>query len=118
MSNLQKVQITPNARDIPEDVMQAAREVAEYWRRVDPDLYEGDYAADLSDDIARAIMAREAKARNEALEEAEKVAQDFGGVRPLFSRKPTDLVRGRWEGEQAAATYIYTAIRAMRTDHE
>jgi hypothetical protein len=60
--------------------------------------------SDIADNIARAIMAREAKARDEALEEAEKVANSL-----VFTAN-----NDREEAYCAAAIDCATAIRAMK----
>ncbi|MBN9028919.1 MAG: hypothetical protein J0I23_03860 [Rhizobiales bacterium] len=52
-------------------------------------------------------------ARREALEEAAKVAKDFGPSRPIVGRNPTSTIVGRWEGEQAASAGIASLIRAL-----
>ncbi len=52
--------------------------------------------------------------RDEALDEAAKVAERFGPSRPIITRDPTQIIRGRWEGEQAASGGIAAAIRSLK----
>ena len=53
------------------------------------------------------------QAVRDALEEAAKLAADYGPSRPIVSATPSLSVRGRWEGEQAASGNIAAAIRAL-----
>ena len=39
-----------------------------------------------------------------------KIAENFGPSRPIISITPSQTIRGRWEGEQAASSGIATAI--------
>lgn len=41
-----------------------------------------------------------------------QIAERFGPERPIVSRSPSQLIVGRWEGEQAASSNISAAIRA------
>jgi hypothetical protein len=50
--------------------------------------------------------APEVDERAAAFEEAARIAASFGPGRPLVERRPNDLIRGRWEGEQAASANI------------
>jgi len=58
--------------EIPEDLMQAAREVAKEWRRVDWNSYEGNVESDLSEDIARAILAERERSQWQPVKDAPK----------------------------------------------
>lgn len=51
--------------------------------------------------------------RKQALEEAARLAENFGPSRPLTERNPNKIIIGRWEGEQAASRNISAAIRAL-----
>ncbi len=42
-----------------------------------------------------------------------QVAAAYGPSRPVLARHPPQLVRGRWEGEQAASAGIAAAILEM-----
>ena len=44
-----------------------------------------------------------------------KVAEQYGPKRPIILRQPGELIKGRWEGEQAASSGIAAAIRARGT---
>jgi len=52
----------------PEHVMKYALEVAREWDRIDWNSYEGDFVADLADDIAAALAAAEERGRIEERE--------------------------------------------------
>jgi hypothetical protein len=56
--------------------------------------------------------------RAAGIEEAAKLAQEFGPSRPIADRTPNEIVRGRWEGEQAASSNIASAIRALAAPSE
>ena len=91
---------------IPEDLMQAAR----HAYRDGCNYPAGVSIADgpLIHAIARAIMAREAKARNEALEEAAKVAINEAS----FVRASELTEYGR--GYKRACRNMWATIRAMK----
>ncbi len=40
------------------------------------------------------------------------LAQQFGPTRPIVAVQPSERIKGRWEGEQAASAGIADAIRA------
>ena len=63
-----------------------------------------DAAAPTSDQQAGAV----------ALEAAARIAESFGPNRPIVTSRPSEIVRGRWEGEQAASKNIASAIRALK----
>lgn len=52
--------------------------------------------------------------RDAALEDAATVAENFGCNRPIVHPNPSQIVRGRWEGEQAASQNIASIIRGMK----
>ena len=49
---------------------------------------------------------------NVMVERYAQIADDFASSRPLIDPRPTDIVRGRYEGEQAASAEIARRIRA------
>lgn len=54
----------------------------------------------------------------DVLEDCAQIAENYGPSRPLASDRPLELIRGRWEGEQAASKNIAAAIRAARVGGE
>lgn len=52
--------------------------------------------------------------RDAVIEQCAKIAADFGPDRPIVSERPSDLIIGRWEGENAASANIAKAIRALK----
>jgi|SRR6478735_6391005 len=62
--------------------------------------------------LARLLGREMVNVRRQAFIEAAEIAGDFGPSRPMVSKTPSDLVKGRWEGEQAASANIAAALRA------
>jgi hypothetical protein len=50
-----------------------------------------------------------------ALERAAEVAERFGPSRPIITKRPSERIQGRWEGEQAASSAIAVLIRDMKS---
>lgn len=46
-----------------------------------------------------------------AFEAAARAAEGYGPGRPIAADRPSDLIRGRWEGEQAASANIARLLR-------
>lgn len=69
-------------------------------------------------DDAKAVQAfaRHAdKARQEEREICAKIAENFAAARPLGDGVVSNLIRGRYQGEQSASNSIAKAIRYGRT---
>ena len=49
-----------------------------------------------------------------ALERAAKIAENFGPSRPIATPRPSEIIKGRWEGEQAASSTIAALIRGCK----
>jgi predicted RNase H-like nuclease (RuvC/YqgF family) len=61
------------------------------------------------------LRAEIAELRAEIAAEREacaKLAEQYGPNRPIVAVRPSERIRGRWEGEQAASSGISAAIRA------
>jgi hypothetical protein len=63
--------------EIPADVMEAARLVADDWDRLDWNSYEGNYVEDLAEDIAQALLAERQSDRWLPIETAPKDGSDI-----------------------------------------
>jgi hypothetical protein len=75
----------------------------------------------LGKDRARFVHHLEAFAKLIAEAEREacaKLAEQYGPNRPIVAVRPSERIRGRWEGEQAASSGISAAIRARGDKHE
>ena len=57
-----------------------------------------------------ALVEEQATAKER--EECAKLAEQYGPNRPIVAVRPSERIRGRWEGEQAASSGISAAIRA------
>jgi hypothetical protein len=55
------------------------------------------------------FMNRAIEAEREA---CAKLAEQYGPNRPIVAVRPSERIRGQWEGEQAASSGISAAIRA------
>lgn len=44
---------------------------------------------------------------------AAQLAEGYGPSRPIAAARPSDIIQGRWEGEQAASSNIAAAIRQL-----
>jgi hypothetical protein len=60
------------------------------------------------------LVAEKATAKER--EECAKLAEQYGPNRPIVAVRPSERIRGRWEGEQAASSGISAAIRARGRD--
>jgi hypothetical protein len=60
-------------------------------------------------DRIKKLLAEERSTEREA---CAKLAEQYGPNRPIVAVRPSERIRGRWEGEQAASSGISAAIRA------
>lgn len=85
-----------------------------------PTVRCGDIATDIRQNMKAYVLAAtssppaEASSVRKALEQAAQIAQNFGPSRPIGSRRPSEIERGRWQGEQAASGGIAAAIRVLQ----
>ena len=69
--------------------------------------------AEVNIDIVEAFAKLVAeKATTKEREACAKLAEQYGPNRPIVAVRPSERIRGRWEGEQAASSGISAAIRA------
>jgi len=108
------------AAPAPEGLRQAVYMALHYYMSVqEPNEWEATDAA--IEALQKYLAAQPAEGAGQAgqvadaaLERAAKIAENFGPSRPIATPRPSEIIKGRWEGEQAASSTIAALIRGCK----